>query len=155
VKRSRIQPFYALSVIMASCVLVACNSQPAQPSSTALCPQDRATEMAPALSAAKQNPLLANEENLNAGEALYQNSAKPIACAECHGEKGDGNGPMANMFEPAPRNFTCSALMTGLSDGQLFWVIKNGSIGTSMPAFDKLTDEQIWQLTIYLRSFNT
>lgn len=111
--------------------------------------------MAPAASASMLNPLLTNEENRDAGEDLYHSSAEPLACVECHGDKGDGNGRMANMFEPSPRNFTCSTLMTGLSDGQLFWIIKNGSIGTSMPAFDKLSDEQIWQLTIYLRSFKT
>ncbi len=154
-KRSRSQPFYALSVIIASGLLMACNSQPTQSSNAGLCPQNRITEMAPAASASMLNPLLTNEENRDAGEDLYHSSAEPLACVECHGDKGDGNGRMANMFEPSPRNFTCSTLMTGLSDGQLFWIIKNGSIGTSMPAFDKLSDEQIWQLTIYLRSFKT
>ncbi len=153
-KRSCIQPFYALPIIIASCLLAACNSQPTQ-SSNAGCPQDRTTEMAPASSASMLNPLPANNENRDAGEDLYHSSAKPLACVECHGDKGNGNGRMASMFEPSPRNFTCSTLMTGLPDGQLFWIIKNGSIGTSMPAFDKLTDKQIWQLTIYLRSFKT
>jgi hypothetical protein len=32
------------------------------------------------------------------------------------------------------------------------WIIKNGSPGTAMPPFDYLTDEEIWQLVIYLRS---
>ena len=94
-----------------------------------------------------------NEKNINASKKLYQDSAAPLACAKCHGEDGDGNGVMAYMFEPAPRNFTCSEVVSGLPDGQFFWIIKNGSIGTSMPASSKLTDEQIWQLTLYLRSF--
>jgi mono/diheme cytochrome c family protein len=133
--------------------LVACNSQPTQQSQSGQCPQTRTTEYAPASIAGQGNPLSSNEKNVAAGEKLYQSSAAPVACAQCHGEDGDGNGVMANMFEPAPRNFTCSEIVGGLPDGQLFWIIKNGSIGTSMPAFDKLTDEQIWQLTIYLRSF--
>ena len=149
------QLFYAFPIIISSCFLVACNSQPTQQSQIAQCPQNRTTEMAPAASASMNNPLQANEENLNAGEALYQSAAKPLACVECHGHSGNGNGRMASMFEPAPRNFTCSKAMTNLPDGQFFWIIKNGSIGTSMPAFDTLNDEQIWQLTLYLRSFQS
>ena len=154
-KRSRIKSFYALPIILASSLLTACNSQPTQQAQDIRCPQDRTTEMAPAASASMLNPLTANKANRDAGEALYHGSAKPLACVECHGEYGDGNGRMAQMFEPAPRDFTCSKLMTDLPDGQFFWIIKNGSIGTSMPAFDNLTDEQIWQLTLYLRSFKT
>jgi len=145
-------PVYALLLLLGCCVLSACNSQPTQHAQSGQCPQDRATEYAPAPVASQSNPLPVNAENLEAGEKLYQKTAKPLACAECHGENGDGNGPMANMFEPAPRNFTCSEVVGGLADGQFFWIIKNGSIGTSMPAFEKLTDEQIWQITIYLRS---
>ena len=46
------------------------------------------------------------------------------------------------------------SIAENLSEGQFFWIIKNGSIGTSMPAFDKLTDKEIWQLTMYLRTFS-
>jgi len=154
VKRSRILPFYVLPIII-TCCLAACNSQSTKQPQAVQCPQNRTTEMAPAVSASMNSPLQATEANLNAGEALYQGSAKPLACVECHGQTGGGNGRMANMFAPAPRNFSCSEVMTDLSDGQLFWIIKNGSIGTSMPAFDNLTDEQIWQLTLYLRSFQS
>ena len=139
--------------LFVSGALVACNSQPTQQSQTGQCPQTRTTEYAPASIAGQVNPLSNSEKNVAAGEKLYQSSVAPVACAQCHGEDGDGNGVMATMFEPAPRNFTCSEIVGTLPDGQLFWIIKNGSIGTSMPAFNKLTDEQIWQLTIYLRSF--
>ena len=115
------------------------------------CPQDRYTDMAPASIASRQNPLETNEDNLDAGEELYMGKASPVACVECHGGRGDGNGVMAGMFEPPPRNFTCVQTMEQIPDGQIYWVIKNGSIGTSMPAFEKLSDEQVWQLTMYLR----
>ena len=143
---------YALLIISSSSFLLACNSQPTHNASSGLCPQERTTEMAPAVNASLSNPLNLNASNLDAGEQLFQSSAEPLACAECHGEKGDGNGPMASMFQPAPRNFTCSENIAALPDGQIFWIIKNGSIGTSMPAFNKLTDDQIWQLTLYIRS---
>lgn len=44
--------------------------------------------------------------------------------------------------------------MDNLPNGQLFWVIKNGSPGTEMPDFSYLEDDQVWQLVIYLRSFS-
>ncbi len=138
--------------LLMSTMLVACNSQPTQQQQSGLCPQPRTTEFAPASIASQKNPLRANQQNTDAGEKLYLKSASPVACVQCHGDNGDGNGIMAHMFAPAPRNFSCSQVMGNLPDGQLFWIIKNGSIGTSMPAFNKLSDKQIWQLTLYLRS---
>jgi len=44
--------------------------------------------------------------------------------------------------------------MDPLPDGQLFWIIKKGSPGTSMPAFKNLEEEQIWQLIHYLRNYS-
>jgi hypothetical protein len=44
--------------------------------------------------------------------------------------------------------------MAQISDGQLFWIIKNGSVGTSMPEFTDLSDKSIWQLIIYIREFS-
>jgi mono/diheme cytochrome c family protein len=43
--------------------------------------------------------------------------------------------------------------MNDIPDGQLFWIIRNGSKGTAMPAFKDLKDEQIWHLILYIRSF--
>jgi len=44
--------------------------------------------------------------------------------------------------------------MRDLLDGQLFWVIQNGSRGTAMPAHKFFLDkEQIWQLILYIRKF--
>ena len=57
-------------------------------------------------------------------------------------------------MEPPPRNFTCEKVMEALPDGQLFWVIKNGSKGTAMPAHKfSLRDDQIWQLILFIRRF--
>lgn len=149
-------PLKLVSGLLLTCMITAgitgCNTSSSQQSQAGQCPQQRHTEMAPASIAALKNPLQANEKNISAGEDLFTKTAKPVACMQCHGDRGDGNGPMANMFDPAPRNFTCSEVVSSLPDGQFFWIIKNGSIGTSMPAFDKLSDEQVWQLTLYIRS---
>jgi len=88
------------------------------------------------------------------GETLYQKTAKPMACKLCHGKKGNGKGPGGAGINPAPRNFTCSATMKDISDGQMFGIIKQGSPGTAMPAFKNLKDKEIWQLIHFIRQFN-
>lgn len=116
------------------------------------CPQPRTTREAPADVLALSNPLEATASRLEAGRKLFLETATPMACRFCHGDLGDGQGPMAGGFDPRPRNFTCAETMQPLPDGQLFWIIRNGSAGTGMMAYPTLTDEQIWELVLYVRS---
>jgi hypothetical protein len=117
------------------------------------CPQNRKTPTAPKEFLAMQNPLLLNHNNLKFGEGLFQKKAKPIACKSCHGVTGNGEGEPGFESTPSPRNFNCTQTMQQLPDGQLFWVIKNGSKNTSMFSFGDLSDHQIWQLIHYIRAF--
>ena len=122
--------------------------------SSGICPQSRKTEKASSRYVLKQNPLFATAKNIERGKLLYQTEAKPMACKMCHGIRGNGNGRLARGLEPAPRNFTCEDTMKSLSDGQLFWIIKNGSKGTAMQAHKfTLSDKDIWQIIHYLKSF--
>lgn len=120
----------------------------------AVCPQPRTTQAAPAEMQAARNPLEATPANVAAGETLYRESAVPMPCQMCHGDKGDGLGPIAAGFTPRPRNFACAETMNALSDGQLFWIIGHGSPGTGMPAYATLTDPQIWQVVLFVRTFS-
>ncbi len=116
------------------------------------CPQERKTQQAPAEFLAKTNPVSISSASIQAGKKLFQETATPLACMNCHGTAGDGRGAMGAAFQPPPRNFTCGETMKGLSDGQLFWVIKNGSPGTGMMPFGNLSDEDVWKLIHYIRS---
>ena len=69
-------------------------------------------------------------------------------------KKVTAKGLMGTGLVPPPRNFTCSEMMKGIADGQLYWIIKNGSPGTGMPAFGSLPDDQVWQLVRYIRSLS-
>ena len=117
-----------------------------------VCPQPRNTKKAPEDFLAMTNPLPKAPATASAGETLFQKTAQPMACATCHGERGDGQGLMSAVLQPSPRNFTCSQTMKDLPDGQLFWIIKNGSPGTGMVPFAGLPDDEIWQLIHYIRS---
>lgn len=118
-----------------------------------ICPQTRTTPRAPEEDYDKKNPLEATRRNLDVGESLFNLLAEPTACKICHGAKGNGLGLMAQGLSPMPRNFTCAETMRKISDGQIFWIIRNGSPGTGMVPSKFLTDEQIWQLTLYIRRF--
>ncbi len=48
-------------------------------------------------------------------------------CANCHGEKGDGAGPLGKTLNPPPRDFTKSEFKFGGTDEDLFQVISNGA----------------------------
>ena len=116
------------------------------------CMQSRKTAQAPDEFLAKTNPLTASSGAIQAGKMLYLKTAQPVACVMCHGEQGDGKGIMGAALVPPPRNFTCGPMMKDITDGQLFWIIKNGSPGTGMMPFSGLSDDQVWQLIQYVRS---
>jgi mono/diheme cytochrome c family protein len=118
-----------------------------------ICPQARNTPQAPIAFQGLTNPLDPTKKNLRAGETLFKIDAQPTACKVCHGFGGDGLGIIFERLQPKPRNFTCYYTMEGVSDGQIFWIIKNGSPGTPMPSFGALSDEQVWQLVLYIRQF--
>lgn len=88
-----------------------------------------------------------------AGKRLYFDGASDrFACTTCHGDTGQGNGEMAKQYDPRPSNFSCAQTFNGITDGQLFWIIRFGSPGTGMPAHANFSEEQIWQLVAYVRA---
>jgi hypothetical protein len=122
--------------------------------SKGICPQTRKTLKAPKENFERKNPFKATRENLQIGQTLYNLTAEPTTCKICHGVNGNGLGMMAQGKNPMPRNFTCAKTMKDVSDGQMFWIIENGSPGAEMPAYKFLTDDQIWRLILYIRTFN-
>ena len=97
------------------------------------------------------SPLPSSPEVVEQGKALYNGKG---TCFNCHGKDGGGNGPAAAQLDPSPRNFQHHGFWRHRTEGELFWVIKNGSAGTSMVGFGgQLTDEEVWALIQYERSF--
>ncbi len=70
-------------------------------------------------------------------------------CATCHGNRGDGKTQInAGLYPPAPdmRERRTQAL----SDGELFYIIKNGVRFTGMPGWGG-SDEDNWKLVLFIR----
>jgi DMSO reductase family type II enzyme heme b subunit len=90
----------------------------------------------------------------NAGKAVYQ-----LKCVGCHGEKGDGKGPAAELLVPQPRDFTSGIYKIRTtagkapSDQDLFKVITDGMPGTSMPSWAVLPEKDRWNLVAYIKAF--
>jgi len=101
------------------------------------------------------NPLPATEETIEKGKRLFQGKA---FCVTCHGKDGQGLGAdiePGTLRGPLPRNFTDQDWQKTRTDGELFWILKNGSKGTAMAPFIPLilTEEEAWQVLRYVRSF--
>lgn len=89
---------------------------------------------------------------LRQGFALYAQF-----CTQCHGTNGDGNGVAAIYLQPKPRNYTHGIFkFTSTPYGMkprradLVRTIRRGVTGTSMPAFDRLSNESVEALVDYV-----
>lgn len=101
------------------------------------------------MAAADVNPIkLTSAEQSDAlfaeAKALYQAN-----CQHCHGEKGDGRGPMVESGA-----YTGAAILKSLTiaDGQMFYSIYygKGMMGAHAPLVNK---REIWTLVHYIRRF--
>jgi len=111
----------------------------------------------PDAASALRNPVVASDETLREGQALWA-----AHCQSCHGAQGRGDGPDAKLHERrkghAPRNLTDPDVQENLTDGDIFYRISNGIIERSkdniiMPSFaDKVPSEGgRWRLVLYVR----
>ena len=99
---------------------------------------------------ALKNPLPATPEGLADARAHFADH-----CASCHGNDGRGETEIGrNLYPKAPN--MAAADTQGLSDGELFSIIKNGIRLTGMPAWGADTpqdDRASWQLVHLIRRF--
>jgi hypothetical protein len=94
------------------------------------------------------NPLLPSESNFNAARRIYADE-----CAQCHGQRGQGDGPQAKQHYPLPADLTDPKLLRSATDGEMFYWITEGR--RPMPSFKRrLTPDQRWQLVLLVRSFS-
>jgi len=93
---------------------------------------------------------------VEAGRQIYETH-----CWTCHGEEGDGAGPIAETLWPRPRDFRIASfkLRTTPSgelptDEDLFRTVTLGSPGTAMPAWGAVLNvAERWQVIAYVKSF--
>jgi mono/diheme cytochrome c family protein len=92
------------------------------------------------------NPIEPSEESVGKGMILYIRN-----CASCHGREGLGDGPKAQTLETFSGDMSSDAYQSQ-TDGEHFYKSKFGR--GEMPSYEnKLSDEQIWHLVNYMRTF--
>jgi mono/diheme cytochrome c family protein len=73
-------------------------------------------------------------------------------CAMCHGANGNGKGDVAADLKLTLKDYTDPGALKDLSDGELFYIIKNGK-GQMPPEGDRGKADDIWNMVILVRSF--
>ena len=89
----------------------------------------------------RTNPYHDQADAVAAGRRVFEDH-----CAHCHGEEAEGT-----KKRPSLRT---ERVQQEATEGDLFWLLKNGSMGYGMPTWAKLGDPQIWQVITYVRSLH-
>ena len=97
--------------------------------------------------AKRTNPIKATPESLAESRRLYG-----YDCAMCHGKSGDGKGDLAADMKLTLLDWRDPATLTGMTDGEIFYVIKKGK-GKMTGEEDRLKETQVWGLVNVVRSF--
>ncbi len=87
---------------------------------------------------ARPNPLAGDTEAVAAGGKLFRQH-----CAACHGEDANGRGRKPSLRSEHVRDAT---------EGELQWLLTNGSLKNGMPSWSRLPEAQRWQIVSYLKT---
>jgi mono/diheme cytochrome c family protein len=93
------------------------------------------------------NPVKPSAESIARGKKLYG-----YDCAMCHGKDGYGKGDVAEDMKLKISDFSDPAALKERTDGELFYIIKNGK-GQMPPEGDRVKSDALWDLVNYIRSF--
>ncbi len=112
--------------------------------------------LAAATAVAAPPPDVGNDAQRQAGKALYDKH-----CSQCHGDKGDGLGVAAPFVLPKPRDFTVGKFKIRTTPSgslpttqDLKNIIRSGMPYTAMPAWPQFNDQQLTEITYYVKSFS-
>ena len=89
-----------------------------------------------------RNPFQYTKANLEEGQVLYTR-----ICQHCHGEKGDGQGPVGMKFKGVP-NYSAGAYKA-MNDGHIYHVIQWGR-NRMMPHGSQVNPEERWKIAMYV-----
>jgi mono/diheme cytochrome c family protein len=118
----------------------------AQQSSTPTIQQAPTYAAIPVEAAKAPNPVKSTPESLTRAKKWWN-----LDCAMCHGKDGDGKGETAQDMKLKLADFTDPTTFKDRTDGEIFYIIKNGH--NDMPAEGpRIKTEENWDLVNYVRS---
>ncbi|MGC2110051.1 MAG: cytochrome c [Candidatus Korobacteraceae bacterium] len=103
----------------------------------------------PAEAVHQLNPVKPASESLAQGKKYYG-----YDCAMCHGDNGNGKGEVAISENLKIGDFSDAATLKDKTDGELFYIIKNGH-GQMPPEGDRVKTTELWNMVNYIRSFSS
>jgi mono/diheme cytochrome c family protein len=101
----------------------------------------------PAKYAEMRDPVASSPAVLHEAEAHYADH-----CAVCHANNGSGATMFGKMMYPRPPDMRLEDTQS-MSDGEIYYTIKNGIRLSGMPAFGDPTDSDVdtWKLVHFIR----
>lgn len=93
-----------------------------------------------------KNPIAMSDASTLAGKTLYNKT-----CTPCHGKTGLGDGVKVKSLKTAPGNFSKDEFQSQ-TDGEHFYKTKIGR-GEMTKYEGKLSDDDIWNIVNYMRTF--
>ncbi len=102
----------------------------------------------PADAAKQANPVKSTPESIERAKKWWK-----LDCSMCHGDNGDGKGSLAADMKLKISDFTDPATLKDHTDGEIFYVIKNGHQDMP-PEGDRVKVQENWDLVNYVRSLS-
>jgi mono/diheme cytochrome c family protein len=95
------------------------------------------------------NPLPQTDEVVSQGQQVFVSS-----CAQCHGADARGDTQVGRSMYPPAMDLT-SAHVQHWSDGELYWIIRNGVRLTGMPAWQSsISENDTWKLARFIHNLS-
>jgi mono/diheme cytochrome c family protein len=86
----------------------------------------------------KVNPYSGQPQAIAAGGRMFADH-----CAQCHGPDALGHGKRPSLRTSEVQN---------ASDGEIFWILRNGYLRRGMPSWSSLPEQTRWQIITYVKS---
>ena len=138
---------YRFAPVLPMIVLLAVPAVP-QTTSNAQTQNSSSYSAIPVEAAKAENPVKSSPESLARGKKWWG-----LDCAMCHGGNGNGQGDTAKEMKLKVVDFTDPKTLKERTDGEIYYVIKNGH--NDMPAEGpRIKTEEGWDLVNYVRAFS-
>ena len=102
----------------------------------------------PAEAARMVNPVKPTPEGLAHAKKIYG-----YDCALCHGANGDGKGDAVADLKLKLKDYTDPAALKDLTDGEIFYIIRNGRGQMPPEEVGRAKNEDVWNMVVMVRSF--
>ena len=139
-------PVYRMALVLPAVLTLTLVASGQQSASSPASPKTSSYSAIPVEAAKQPNPVKATPESVARAKKWWT-----LDCAMCHGKDGDGKGETARDMKLQIVDFTDPNTLKDHTDGELYYIIKNGHQDMP-PEGDRIKTEEGWDLVNYVRS---